>query len=70
MEKVIIVDNKKLHLLLANSLDYSEIETLVDEETWDFLLEELLDGTIEINEDIWYLYENGRCYETNKEVIN
>ena len=28
----------------------------------------LLDGTVEINEDIWYWYIDGRCCETYEEV--
>ena len=35
---------------------------------WDFPIEELLDGTVEINEDIWYWLIDGRCYETTEEV--
>ena len=35
---------------------------------WDFPIEELLDGTIKINEDIWYWLIDGRCYETTEEV--
>jgi len=71
MEKTILVDGKSLHLILgaAGRKTYVEWYNLYgDDGCWDFPLEELLDGTLEINESIWYYYINGRCYETNKEV--
>lgn len=70
MKKVIIVDGKKLHLVLGKTK--KEWESIywqtLSEELWDFPLEELLDGTLDINEDIWYWYIDGRCYETSEEV--
>ena len=68
MKKIVIVDGKKLHLILGKTEEewkflYSEYENL-----WSMPLEELLDGTLEINEDIWCYYINGRCYETDLEV--
>jgi len=68
MRKTIIVDGKKLHLILGKTEHewkflYSEYESL-----WNMPLEELLDGTLEINEDIWYYYINGRVYETDLET--
>ena len=64
MEKKVIIDvnGKKLHLALYNT--FEEWEKLYGGECWDILFEELIDGTLEINEDIWYWYINGRCYET------
>lgn len=66
----IIVDGKQLHLVLGKTeeewrkLYWSNLGN----EIWDFLLEELLDGTIDIDETIWYWYIGGRCYETNELV--
>ena len=45
-----------------------DTNNIVNEDDMPCCLEELLDGTLEINESIWYYYINGRCYETNKEV--
>jgi hypothetical protein len=39
-----------------------------DGNLWDFPLEELLDGTIEPNEYIWYWLIDGRCYETTEQA--
>lgn len=69
MEKkvTIIINNAKLHLVLGKT--YEEWEKLYSGEVnWDILFEELIDGSLEINEDIWYWYINGRCYETFEEV--
>lgn len=61
------VNGRKLHLVLGKTVE--EWEKIWDsEETWSILLEELLDGTIEIDEYIWYWYIDGRCYETYEEV--
>ena len=65
---VVIVNDKKLHLVLGKSINdwacaYADIQDF-----WNVPLEELLDGTLEINEDIWYWYIDGRCYETSEEV--
>lgn len=35
---------------------------------WDILLEEFLDGAMEVNDTIWYWYIDGRCYETDEYV--
>lgn len=68
MKKVINIDGKKLHLVFGKS--YSEWVKLFNsnEDLWDFLLIELIDGSVEINEDIWYWFINNRCYETNEYV--
>ena len=39
-----------------------------DYDLWDFPIEELLDGTIEPNQDIVYWCIDGRCYETEDYV--
>ena len=65
------VDDKKLHLVLGQTYAEYLHEVKEDDENddlWDFTIEELLDGTIEINEEIWYWCINGRCYETYEEV--
>lgn len=51
---------KKLHIILGGK----KSNYPMDEDLWDFPIEELLDGTIEVREVMWYYYENGRCYET------
>lgn len=64
----VTVAGKVLHLVLG--MLYSEWAMVYDdkEDVWDFDLVDLLDGTIEIDEDIWYWYIKGRVYETNEEV--
>ena len=68
MKRVTIsVNNKKLHLVLGGteeewSARYGGVIC------WDILFDELIDGTLEINEDIWYWYIDGRCYETDQRV--
>ena len=69
MEKTIIVDGKNLHLVLGKT-EEEWSESYGGDCIWDFPIEELLDGTIDINEDIWYWLIDGRCYETNESVIN
>ena len=61
------VNGRKLHLVLGKTVEEWE-NTWDSEETWSILLEELLDGAIEIDESIWYWYIDGRCYETYEEV--
>ena len=72
------VEGRKLHLVLGKTSEeyyeeYSDGAILgtyygADYDVWDFPIEELLDGTIDINEDIWYWLIEGRCYETTEEV--
>lgn len=64
---VVEVNGQKLHLVLGKTVEEWE-KTWDSEETWSILLEELLDGTIEITEYIWYWYIDGRCYETYEDV--
>lgn len=61
---VIVDGDKQLHLTFGKTLDEWESIYGWDEDKWDFPIEELLDGTISIDEGIWYWYINGRCYET------
>ena len=69
-EKIVLeVDGKMLHLVLKKSYDeWLEACGWDDRELWDFPIEELLDGTVDINEDIWYWLIGGRCYETYEEA--
>ena len=63
------VNGEKLHLILGKTEEEWLRTYGSDENLWDVSFEELIDGTLEINEDIWYWYINGRCYETNKRYI-
>ena len=65
---IVEVDGKKLHLVLYKNKTLWHEQYGYTQECWDILLEELLDGAIEINEDIWYWLIDGRCYETTEEV--
>ncbi len=69
MRKTIIVDDKSLHLVFGKT-EEEWTEKYGAYFCWDIGIEELLDGTLEINEDIWYWIIDGRCYETKEEVIN
>lgn len=67
--KVIIVDGKRLHLVFGHLMkDWVSVYSLKSDELWDVKLEELLDGTLEINENIWYWLIGDRCYETDETV--
>lgn len=61
---IIIVNGKKMHLMVG--VTPSTIEN--DENLWDISFEDFLTNAVEVNEDIWYVYFNGRCYETNEQV--
>ena len=63
------VNGTSFHLVLGKTVKEWD-ETWGNEEDclWDILLEELLDGTIDIDENIWYWYIDGRCYETTEEI--
>lgn len=65
---IAVVDGKSLHLVLGKSFPEWLGTFGGDSECWDILLVELLDGTMEINEDIWYWLIGDRCYETTEEV--
>ena len=64
---IAVVDGKSLHLVLGKSKKEWRKAYGRDVE-WDFLLAELLDGTVEIREDIWYWLIGDRCFETTEEV--
>lgn len=66
--KILAVDNRNLHLILNKSVKEWESQYGGDYNLWDMPLEELLDGTLEINDTIWYYYIDGRCYETTEYV--
>jgi len=67
--KVIIeVNGQKLHLVLHKDKALWQERYGYIDECWAILFEELLDGTLEINEDIWYWYIDGRCYETTETI--
>ena len=70
MEKRITlnVEGKRLHLVLNKDYDEWLASENNDGNLWDFSITELLDGTIDINEDIWYWLFGDRCYETYEEV--
>ena len=61
---IIIVNGKEMHLIVG--VNPSTIEN--DENLWDISFEDFLTNAVEVNEDIWYVYFNGRCYETNEQV--
>ena len=65
---IIEVNGQKLHLVLYKTREQWHRFYGHRQECWDILLEELLDGTLVINEDIWYWYITGRCCETDEEV--
>jgi hypothetical protein len=66
---IVEVGGKKLHLVLyKNRTQWLERYGRI-EECWDILLEDLLDGAVDIDENIWYWYIDGRCYETTEEVL-
>ena len=69
MKKVELKVNgdKTLHLVLGKTYEEWD-EKYGNHFCWDILFEELIDGTLEINETIWYWYIDGRCYETEETV--
>ena len=64
------VGNKTIHLVLGKTLSEWKNKYGNDGDLWDFPLEELLDGTIEPSENLWYWLIDGRCYETEDVVIS
>ena len=64
---VVEVNGQKLHLVLGKTVEEWE-KTWDSEATWSVLHEEVLDGTMELTEYIWYWYIDGRCYETYEDV--
>ena len=64
----IIVNGATVHLVLGKKVSEWKEVYGSNADLWDFPLEELLDGTVDPNEDVWYWYINGRCYETDENV--
>ena len=61
------VGDKTIHLVFGHTLrEWKRIFST--DNLWDFILDELVNGAITPNEDMWYWYIDGRCYETNEEV--
>ena len=65
---IVEVNGQKLHLVLYKNRELWHRFYGHRQECWDILLEELLDGAMEINEDIWYWLIDGRCYETTEQT--
>ena len=65
---VLDVEGKKLHLVSGKTYADWRTEYRNDADLWSFPLYELIDGTVEINEDIWYWLIKDRCYETYEEA--
>lgn len=58
---------QKLHLLLGvTKKDYMTLykADYDNGDLWDYPFEELIDGTVDIQEEIYYCFIKGRCYET------
>ena len=62
------VNGVKLNLVLGKTWTEWDTKYGSNLDVWDVLFEELIDGTLEINPDIWYWYIDGRCYETTETV--
>lgn len=65
--KTIIVDGFNLNIVFGHKKSewITEHKNKDSEgELWDFPIEELLNGAIEPNEEMWYWLINGRLYET------
>lgn len=58
-----------MHLILGKTKEEWEQTCENCDDLWDFPIEELLDGTVDINEDIWYYLINGRLYESEEQVV-
>lgn len=70
-KKTIIVDGFNLHIIFGKTkTEYNDTYGNGYEvgDLWDFPIEELLNGAVEPNEDIWYWLINGRLYETYEDV--
>lgn len=67
LKKTIIVDEQKLNIVFGKTKQEwkRDVESQCDEgDLWDFPIEEMLDGSVEINESIYYWLIDGRLYET------
>lgn len=62
---VVLVNGRKLHLVLHKTIsDWKKLYG--NDSLWGISADGFLDGTLDINEDIWYWYINGRLYETHE----
>lgn len=69
MKKVTLkLGEKSIHLELGHTYKEWAKQYATNKSLWGVLFEELIDGTLEPNEDIRYWYINGRCYETDEFV--
>lgn len=59
----------KIHLVLGKTLIEWQ-QTYDVDSLWDFPFEELIDGTIEPDQEMWYWYIDGRCYETTNRILH
>ena len=64
---IVHVNGKALHLVFGKSREEWE-RVYANPDLWDVPFKELVDGTLEVDEDIWYWYIDGRCFETNERV--
>lgn len=65
--KVLTIEGRRLHVVTGKTLDEWNREH-DDGENWDFPAEEIIDGTVEFEEDRWYWLIGGRFYETHDEA--
>jgi hypothetical protein len=72
MERTIItIRGKKMHIEYGANPSMLESKLLLNsfygvDELWDIAFEDFLNGAMEVDEHIWYIYYEGRCYETDK----
>ena len=68
-QRVIITTDTgyKIKLELGHTREEWEERYGVHNELWDFLFEELIDGSVEPDEYMWYWLIDGRCCETYSE---
>lgn len=65
---IVYVNGKALHLVFGKSREEWERVYGADPDIWDVSFKELVDGTLDVDEDIWYWYIDGRCFETDEKV--
>lgn len=69
VKKTVTVDGRRMHLVFGKSVDeWARLYGSRNGDLWNVPFEELADGTLDINEGIWYWYIEGRCYETDEEA--
>ena len=65
-EVIITVNGFSIHLVLNKTMSEWKRNFESNDNLWNFPIEEILDGTVEPNENIWYWLINGRLYETDE----